>query len=498
MSIVFVDHRRTGKGMRAAVVFLACLLFALMPGAAHAQGGKTGHVDQLYTVASEAKSSDISSSRIDIVASLGCMTGDNGQAQADIKFAADGKLTGECTSNAGTADNYERLTGKFTTGKVDFQARTVHWELTLTREYRGPRTVSKYGNEIGWFDDTGQIEVKYSADGKLTSDTEASGTASFTVSCTVTYSHPRGDVPYGPGGQCPGSSGDYTQKIMTDTGSGSGTVPWGMKLVLDQAAPPASPLLYTCEPPPKIADDATDRYLDFLGAKLEMAVNGATPYSASPLRAAPIGSTPGMTYKEAADLGREIWDEARGLQRAALTDKITLTFSQVQRTKAYGHWADWLEKRAQPIKRIMNGEAEDFYQEPERLTYPFHGPITYQVPTPPQLVGENIARIYLDEYTFAAALSIAQSADAFYTRGLMWSFYLALREQSLRPLILPALAQIKLLGPMLISAYVGYVEANAYYDPKAPQLTWDQHMQNVIALYTSLLTLGLQLGEPPV
>jgi hypothetical protein len=246
---------------------------------------------------------------------------------------------------------------------------------------------------------------------------------------------------------------------------------------------PASTLLpaYTCKAPSPITNEQIDKYLDFLGSMLQVAYEEASPMSLDPLYLKRRGSPSELTWKDAADLGRAVWDQSRGLQRAALAGDLTLSFSQVQRTKAFGLWADWLEKRA---------ERGLLFAQPEP-PYPFIGPINEQVPTPPQLKGEESSDIYWEEYSWATAKTIFQGADLYYTRGLIWPLYLSVRDQSLRPVIMAAIPQIK-YGPAIIGAYLGYIEYNEY-----DSLTWDQHMQNVVGIYTSALATGLQLYRQP-
>lgn len=237
---------------------------------------------------------------------------------------------------------------------------------------------------------------------------------------------------------------------------------------------------YKCEAPPTITSDQIDKYLDFLGSLLQVAYEKASPVGLDPLYAKRRGYESEFTWKDAADLGRSVWDQSRGLQRAALAGDITLSPAQVQRTKAFGIWADWLERRAE-----MGPNAGP---EPP---YPFFGPINQQVPTPPQLKGEEQSDIYWEEYSWATAKTIFQGSDLYYTRGLIWPLYLAARDRSLRPVIFATIPQIK-YGPAIIGAYLGYVEYNDW-----DKLTWDQRMENAVGIYVSALATGLQIYKPP-
>lgn len=272
----------------------------------------------------------------------------------------------------------------------------------------------------------------------------------------------------------------------------------------------------TCTPPPAIATAQIDAYLDYLGAQLQFAVETAETYSVSPIRVS--GRRDTFSYKDAADLGRAAWDQAHGLQRAHVERAVTLTEQQKRRTKAFGHWADWLQRRAvgestpigavpappavpgqpQPMPAPAPPPSPGLLTPPPQPPYPLRGAIDADVPTPPQLKGEDVLTVNIpfwgpeaitDDYAWAGLQTIAQGADMWYTRGMFWTAYLAFKHQSMAPVAMGALQRIPYFGPTFSATLVSLVELNSVTDIGALRsvfgdtpLTWDQHLANMASL----------------
>jgi len=264
-------------------------------------------------------------------------------------------------------------------------------------------------------------------------------------------------------------------------GSGSG------ETVRIPERPPIRDVVVTCKPPPPITEAQIDQYLDFLAALLQFAVEKADSPMLDPLTATDLTNFGADTFtlKAAADLGRSVWDQAHGLQKAHIRGELILSESQKRRTKAFGHWAHFLKWRAEVPFDSPGGPAL-----PPR--YRLFGPILEEVPPPPQLKGEDPGDIFIEEYSYAAALTLFQGADLWYTRGLVWPIYLALRDASWKPVILATFSQVRYFGPALIASTAAFHEFNEF-----SQLTWDEHMQNAVAIYTSALVLRLQTTQQP-
>ncbi len=482
--------------LRIAAIVPTLLLLVLMPDSASAQGGTAMRVRLLNFNEYEKKSGDLNDYDLrDIRLNVTCWAATGWPYGSEIIVVPDGTINSECTSGNDT----EKSTGTLK-GKVDFKTGQVTFNAQMTREYRLPFVISdgQRGNKkIGWGTNVGKIQTSYQATGTLTSDKEGKGTISFSYSCSSTYTDIKGDVPYGPGSNCPGSKAKQGDKVGTDTGSGTGTTTWTM--MLEPTTTPTTQAT-VCQAPPRITAQQIDAYLDFLAAQLQFAVEKAETYIFEPfvMDARPFRFTP----KDAADLGRAVWDQVHALQKKHVEREVTLNDAQKKRTKAFGHWADWLERRAKTQKKTFRGDVIEVYEQPEKPPYPLFGSIAQDVPTPPQLKGEDIFVVNVpwwgpeaitDDYAWAGFWTVAQGADMWYTRGLFWTTYIALSNESIAPVALSALQRIPYFGPAFTATFVTAVEVNAWteigllrrYFGEAP-LTWDQHLAN----YASLTNLG--------
>ncbi len=475
--------------LRATVIALALLLIGILPDSASAQGmSGRALLDWHFR---RTQSTDLYSGYHSVLATS-CFRSYLASG-ADVILSPDGTLSGECGAPpTGASANYDTTYAKLT-GKVDAQSRQVTFRLEVTREYKSSRIISKSGNYIGWYTETGKLQFTYQASGTFTSETDAQGTASFTLTCAVSHSDIKGEYPYGP--DCFGSLAQG--KATTASSSHTGTLPWSMRFTFESA--PTTPSM--CQAPPAITSQQIDAYLDFLAAQLQFAVEKAEPYTFEPfvMDARPFHFTP----KDAADLGRSVWDRAYALQKKHIEREVTLNDAQKKRTKAFGHWADWLERRSKTQKKTFRGDVIEVYEQPEKPPYPLFGPITQDVPTPPQLKGEDIFVVNIpwwgpeaitDDYAWAGFWTVAQGADMWYTRGLLWTTYIALSNESIAPVALMSLQRIPYFGPIFTAAFVSAVELNSWteigilrkYLGEAP-LSWDQHIAN----YASLANLGI-------
>ena len=261
-----------------------------------------------------------------------------------------------------------------------------------------------------------------------------------------------------------------------------------------------------CQPPPAITSQRIDATLDFYARLLQFAVGKAETYKFKPSveDKSPFPFTP----KDAADLGRAVWDQTHGLQKRHVEREVTLNDAQKKRTKAFGHWAAWLEWRAKTRSINYRGELIDVYEQPEKPPYPLFGPIAQDVPTPPQLKGEDIFIVKVpwwgheaitDDYAWAAFWTIAQTADMWYTRGLLWTAYVAYTNPSIAPVALSALQRIPYIGPVFTAAFVTAVELNSWteigllrkYLGEGP-LTWNQHLANYCTLSNLVISGALR------
>jgi hypothetical protein len=285
----------------------------------------------------------------------------------------------------------------------------------------------------------------------------------------------------------------------------------------------------SCTAPAAIATAQIDAYLDYLAAQLQFAVEKAETYAVHPIGTAARRDR--FSYKDAADLGRAIWDQAHGLQRAHVERAVTLNEQQKRRTKAFGHWADWLQRRAVgesappspgPVGPVVPGQPQPvpapapppspgMFTPPPQPPYPLRGAIDMDVPTPPQLKGEDVLTVNIpfwgpeaitDDYAWAGLQTIAQGADMWYTRGMFWTAYLAFKHQSMAPVAMGALQRIPYFGPTFSATLVSLVELNSVTDIGALRslfgdtpLTWDQHLANMASLTN--MTLGAAVRTFP-
>ncbi len=214
---------------------LALLLFTNLPGHSQAQGVRPGTA-QFSVNRHSATASDLSDpalSGILFFTDCGSWT-----TSLQITLTADGKLTGQCGSDPPPSNFYDNYRATFR-GTVDGQGKLT-FTFDVIYEYLSPGKITSQGKEVGWYTETGKTQLTYAGEGKFTSDSVAEGSAKFSYSCKVAYSEPTGNVPYGPGGQCPGSKAIQSSKV-TDTSSGNGTIPWTLRFTFGPPlAPPAA------------------------------------------------------------------------------------------------------------------------------------------------------------------------------------------------------------------------------------------------------------------
>jgi hypothetical protein len=256
---------------------------------------------------------------------------------------------------------------------------------------------------------------------------------------------------------------------------------------------------------PRVAEDdrippeQVDRYLDFLAAQLEFAAKNVEMGGLAPFGPRLRGGER-LTLRAAAESGEAVWGQAHGLIRAHYLQHqrggklLALTDPQKERVKALGHWAHWLTAlgRCPPTISYWSGmERARPCRSPVGPTWPLFGPISGRVPTPPQLVGEDtrpltawssLTAIDVEEYGKAFLKTLAQGADIYYTRGLLWASYVMLSDGDIGPVAFLAVAHTPWVGPFLTAAVVTFAEYGEF-----ERLTWDQHVANL----TSLANLGL-------
>lgn len=261
-------------------------------------------------------------------------------------------------------------------------------------------------------------------------------------------------------------------------------------------APPAIPqenVPLQTEPPKPITPEQIDDALNYLAGLLEAAVERPEFEGDGVLvRLDDVGYVPAIrnkwTFFDAAELGKSVWDQAHALQLAHVDRRLVLSDQQKARTKAFGFWVEWLNKRAE----------DPWNADAPKPPYPLYGPITQSVPTPPQLVGEPVTyfnvpaplnrivsnSIDLTEYSKALVLTVGQAADAYFTKGLLWSAYLAATEHDAAPALFVALTEIPYAGPVIGAAMVTWAEINTVRSDVANgTLTWDQHWGNLGAMF---------------
>jgi hypothetical protein len=234
-------------------------------------------------------------------------------------------------------------------------------------------------------------------------------------------------------------------------------------------------VLDQCSLPPPISEKIIDEFLDFLATLLQMGIEKASAPPSDALIAIriksglPLPPTPRFSFKDAADQGRFVWDVAHGLEQASINQVITLNFSQAQRTKIFGHWADWLERRAKGEWGI----------DSKKPTWSLFGPIHVQIPTPPQLIGKKPGwfRRWLetDVWDFGVTSTVQiLSLPKWYTAAALaaWHAYNEKPSPGLKPgevdikrtapVLLTALAYVPYLGPSMVAALTAYSEANIW------------------------------------
>jgi hypothetical protein len=195
-----------------------------------------------------------------------------------------------------------------------------------------------------------------------------------------------------------------------------------------------------------------------------------------------------LSEKEAADFARAVWDQAHGLLRQHTAKYVSLTNAQIQRIKVFGHWANYLEQRALPWDVYGINPAATRPELPQP-PYPLFGPISGDIPYPPQYKGaEGVMYdlIYFEEYFNAGLVSAAQAADLWYTKGLGYALY-----QMATGRVGSGAAYLAILalpyGHVLGSTLWLYNEANTIYeDVKTGTVTWEAH----IGTASSLLLYG--------
>ena len=222
------------------VVFFISLLLLLPPGAAFAQGERTGTVSKLYFQPHTPQSGELNEYYLGrIHYNEGCFPGLDLATNSKIVLSADGTVSGECLYQIGSGDNYEKITG---TLKGTVQGDRIEFSVTTVRDYAGPMVITDRDHkEIGWHNQSGHIELAYQANGTFTSANEANGEAYFAYTCSVKQTNLRGAAPYGVENQCPGSTADPLKVSRSDSGSMSGKTTF---LIQFESAPSHVPLVF--------------------------------------------------------------------------------------------------------------------------------------------------------------------------------------------------------------------------------------------------------------
>ena len=244
-----------------------------------------------------------------------------------------------------------------------------------------------------------------------------------------------------------------------------------------------------------ITVEMIDQYLDFLGTQVQVCYETRGPFNGTPIKrksATPPDQAP-MTWLQAGELCRAVWDQAEGLERLGNSRLLPLNDGHKRRIKALGHWVSWIIQRGreQPEFRSEEVRVRQGFQGTEEIiekvptdelghwvgpeqnmwipfpkppTYPFQGPINEPVPPPPLRVIADIdeGMILQQEYTKAFLLTVVQCADVYYTKGLLWPLYLFMSEHRIGPLAGVVLTHIPYAGPILTVVLVGYAEVFRY------------------------------------
>lgn len=270
---------------------------------------------------------------------------------------------------------------------------------------------------------------------------------------------------------------------------------------LDLQAPDAAPSTPSRRPP-ALQSEQIDAFLDVAAAHMMDLVGvSENTFIQQDLFAGylsrSIQQSPPFIRKRCADAAESIWDISHGLMRAHVARLLVLNDGQKRRAKALGFWADWLRRMADP-----NEEHPEIVMQ-NRPAYPVDRTPGTDVPTPPQLRGEDVLSAadipyfgpITSEYSQPVLEFLCNVSDAFYTRGVMTSLFLAATSDTAGPVAWSVLPYIPRIGPILVGAASAMMELGAWvnygryawgnisqdqYDRVS--LTWTEHLANLAAV----------------
>ena len=139
-----------------------------------------------------------------------------------IRLDEKGSLSGTCHTENDYMGTHYILTGSL---QGTLTGSDISFTAEIKQEFLGEGAIVYEGQTKGTFNQKGTTSAKYVATGKLESPDQAVGQAAFEVSCEVSQFNEQGQVPYGVGGNCAGSTATNPDN-RSDSGKAAGSVGW--------------------------------------------------------------------------------------------------------------------------------------------------------------------------------------------------------------------------------------------------------------------------------